>query len=257
MSLWAFFANLLAHVQPSQCLNQPAAEKERYQQRRDRRVSSTKGDVLKNVQRLYEIPILILEVSVEELVKEVVDHLASSPTNGKCSRRALTILSVATPREPFTRIKSPSLTSLMSAVAASSDESKNFVAFNPASLAPKTISCPRPRMPQSSSIPYAAISRPVSRCNALSSGPSSNISPAITTRRLRPRPPSAIVRTMLSNDRGFELYESSITVKPAAKSKTSPRIFGGCALLNARAISSGGNENAVPTADAASALLRL
>jgi hypothetical protein len=47
---------------------------------------------------------------------------------------------------------------------------------------------------------------------------------------------------MFSNERGFELYESSITVKPAAKSKTSPRIFGGCAVFNAAAISSAGFE---------------
>src|SRR5215510_7376010 len=257
MTLGAFFANLLAHVPLFERFDQSAAEEERYQQRRDRCVRSAKRYVLKNVERLYEVPILVLEVGIEELVKEVVDHLSSSPTKGKCSRSALTILSVATPLEPFTKIRSPSLISFANAVAASSDESKNFVAFTPASLAPATISCPRPRTPHSTSIPLAAISLPASRCSATSSGPSSSISPAITTKRLRLRPPSAIVLTMFSNERGFELYESSITVKPAAKSKTSPRIFGGCALLNARAISSGGNENAVPTADAASALLRL
>src|SRR5215510_2628494 len=257
MTLRTFFANLLAHVPLFQRIDELAAEEERYQQRRDRCVRGAKRDVLKNVERLDEIPILILEVSEEELVKEVVDHLSSSPTNGKCSRKALTILSVATPREPFTKIRSPSLTSVASCAAASSDESKNFVIFRPASLPPATISSPRPRTPQSTSIPVAAISLPASRCKATSSDPSSSISPAITNKRLRPRPPSAIVRTIFSNERGFELYESSITVKPAAKSSTSPRILGGIALFRAFAISSGGIENAVATADAANALLRL
>jgi len=31
-------------------------------------------DVLKNVQRLYEIPIPILEVTVDQFVKDVIDH---------------------------------------------------------------------------------------------------------------------------------------------------------------------------------------
>src|SRR6185369_10886951 len=181
----------------------------------------------------------------------------SSPANGKRSRNALTILSVATPRDPLTKIRSPSFTSLINSSATSSDESKNLAAANPASLAPATISLPKPRTPHNTSIPLPAISLPTSRCNDTSSGPSSSISPAITTNLLRPRPPSDIVRTMFSNERGFELYESSITVKPAAKSKTSPRIFGGCAVFNAAAISSGDIENAVPTAEAASALLKL
>src|SRR5437016_13779219 len=70
-------------------------------------------------------------------------------------------------------------------------------------------------------------------------------------------PASVIVRTILINDRGFELYESSTTLKPAAKSKTSPRIRGGLAVLNAPAICAGGISKQVATAAAASAFIRL
>src|SRR5438477_12105924 len=62
---------------------------------------------------------------------------------------------------------------------------------------------------------------------------------------------------MLNNDRGFELYESSTTVKPAAKFKTSPRIFGGFTERKASAINSGFNFSAVATADAASEFIKL
>ncbi len=51
---------------------------------------------------------------------------------------------------------------------------------------------------------------------------------------------------MFSNERGFELYESSITVNPAAKSKTSPRIFGGCAVLQRFGDLFGVNSKRVP-----------
>src|SRR6185295_4036858 len=183
-----------------------AAEEERDQQGSDCRVSSAKRDVLKDVERLYEIPILVLEMDVDEFVQEVVDQLSSSPANGKRSRNTLTILSVATPRDPFTKIRSPSVTSLINSSATSSDESKNRVALSPTSFAPATISLPSPRTPHNTSIPQLAISLPTSRCSDTSSGPSSSISPAITMSRLWPRPPSAIVRTMFSNERGFELY---------------------------------------------------
>src|SRR5688500_17943417 len=111
MRLRTFFANLLANVPLLQCLTEPAAKEPRDQQRRDRRVCRAKRDVLKDVEGLYEIPILFPEMEVKEFVKEVIDHYPwSSPANGNRSRNAFTTLSVATPREPFTKIKSPSLT---------------------------------------------------------------------------------------------------------------------------------------------------
>jgi len=76
--LWAFFANLLPDVPLFQKFNELAAEEERDQQGRDRRLSSAERDVLKDVERLYEIPILVLEMAVNEFVKEVVDHLDNS-----------------------------------------------------------------------------------------------------------------------------------------------------------------------------------
>ena len=75
MLLRSFFANLLADVPPLQLIDQRAAKEERDQQRRYRRVSGAEGDVLENVEGLYEIPLLVPEVHVKEFVKEVVDHL--------------------------------------------------------------------------------------------------------------------------------------------------------------------------------------
>jgi len=91
------------------------------------------------------------------------------------------------------------------AAAASSEELKKRVSESPASSAPSMISFARPRTPQSTFTPVCAMSRPAARCNDASSGPSSSISPAITIKRFRLPRPSAIVRTMFSNERGFEL----------------------------------------------------
>ena len=62
---------------------------------------------------------------------------------------------------------------------------------------------------------------------------------------------------MLSKERGFELYESSTTVNPAAKSSNSPRMCGGTAFRKALAIASGVISKHVATAAAASAFIRL
>src|SRR5438876_2515 len=66
---------------------------------------------------------------------------SSVPTTGKRARMASTILSVATPREPFTKTRSPSRTSFTSARAASSEVSKNLVSASPTSLEIGRASC--------------------------------------------------------------------------------------------------------------------
>src|SRR5690349_2997745 len=150
MCLRTFFPNLLAHFPSLLRFDQLAAEDERDQQRRDGGVSGAKRDLLKNVERLYEIPVLIFEMRVKQLVKKVVNQFRrSSPAGAKRSFNALTTFSVATPRDPFTSTRSPSRTSFTISFAASSDESKNLVCDSPPSLAPATISLARPRTPQS------------------------------------------------------------------------------------------------------------
>src|ERR671912_449758 len=165
-----------------------------------------------------------------------------------CFNRSTTF-SVCTPREPLTRTRSPSRTNPASASAASSEVSKKAVApsLMPASRAP-------PRTPHSTSTPSPAMSRPASRWSAADSAPSSNISPATTTRRFTSSPPCATASAIASSERGFELYESSTTVKPAAKLKTSPRICDGAAVESASAIAAGARSNEVATAAAARAL---
>jgi hypothetical protein len=151
VTLRTFFAYLLTHVPAFQCFDQFPAKEKRNQQRGDSRVGGAERDVLKNVESFYEEPILLFEVVVNDLVKDEVNHFlaeggsllsvepyafVSSPIKGKFSFSALTTLSVATPREPLTKIKSPARTSLIMAVAASVDDSKNRVADNPAAFAP-------------------------------------------------------------------------------------------------------------------------
>src|SRR5256885_7947144 len=79
MRLRTFFANLLPDVPSLQTFDQLSPEQERDQHRRDRGTGRTKGDVLKNVQRLYEIPILIFEAAIDQFVKDVIDHLVGRP----------------------------------------------------------------------------------------------------------------------------------------------------------------------------------
>jgi hypothetical protein len=62
---------------------------------------------------------------------------------------------------------------------------------------------------------------------------------------------------MFSSDRGFELYESSTTLNPAAKSNTSPRMVGGVAVANPSAISAGFISKQNPTEAAAKAFIKL
>ncbi len=75
---------------------------------------------------------------------------------------------------------------------------------SPASFAPATISAPNPRTPQRHQ-PRLGLSRAGFAMKRRLVGPSSNISPAITMRRFTFVSASAIVRTMFSNERGFEL----------------------------------------------------
>ena len=67
----------------------------------------------------------------------------------------------------------------------------------------------------------------------------------------------ASVLTMLTSDRGLELYESSTTVNPSRKRKTSPRISEGAAVESAAAISSAETPKYEATAEAASAFRTL
>src|SRR6266550_5917218 len=79
MRLRTFFADLLSDVPSLQTFDQLSPKQERYEHRRDRSISRSKSDVLKNVQRLYEIPILIFEAAIDQFVKDVIDHLSCRP----------------------------------------------------------------------------------------------------------------------------------------------------------------------------------
>ena len=100
MRLRTFFPNLLTNVPLLQRVDQLAAEEEGNQQRRDRRVRRAKCDVLENVEGLYEIPILVPEVEIEEFVKEVLDHviadcqlaIADLATSHKGAQKAQTLI---------------------------------------------------------------------------------------------------------------------------------------------------------------------
>ena len=61
----------------------------------------------------------------------------------------------------------------------------------------------------------------------------------------------------LKGELGFELYESSTTLKPAAKSKTSPRIVGGVAVASASAMSPAAISKQKATDAAANAFIKL
>jgi hypothetical protein len=76
MRLWPLFADLLPDVPFLEPPDQFPAKQKRDQHRRHRGVRRPKGDVLKNVQRLYEIPILILESGEDQFVKDVIEHLS-------------------------------------------------------------------------------------------------------------------------------------------------------------------------------------
>src|SRR2546429_57907 len=75
MRLRAFFANLLSDVPSLQTFDQLSSKQERNQHRGDRSIGRAKSDVLENVQRLYEIPILIFKAAIDQFVKDVIDHL--------------------------------------------------------------------------------------------------------------------------------------------------------------------------------------
>src|SRR6266480_2528930 len=79
MRLRTFFANLLSDVPSLQTFDQLAPKQKRDQHGGDRSISRAKSDVLKDVQRLYEIPILILEAAIDQFVKDVIDHLVCRP----------------------------------------------------------------------------------------------------------------------------------------------------------------------------------
>src|SRR5207237_3052658 len=82
---WTVFANLLADVPSLQAIDDSPPRQERDQHRRNRPIRRTEGDVLKNIQSFYEPPILILEVAIDQLVKDVVNH-SGAPTS--CRRFA-------------------------------------------------------------------------------------------------------------------------------------------------------------------------
>src|SRR5204862_5566568 len=74
MRLRAFFANLLPDVPLLQRRDQLPPEQQRDEHCRYRRISRAESNVLENVQRLYEIPILLLETGVDQFVKDVIEH---------------------------------------------------------------------------------------------------------------------------------------------------------------------------------------
>src|SRR6266536_1610248 len=92
MRLRTFLADLLSNVPSLQTFDQLSPKQERYEHRRDRSISRSKSDVLKNVQRLYEIPILIFEAAIDQFVKDVIDHFVSRPwsvVNGQLAISAM------------------------------------------------------------------------------------------------------------------------------------------------------------------------
>src|SRR5947208_7439742 len=100
MRLRTFFADLLANVPSLQTFDQLSPKQGRYEHRRDRSISRAKSDVLKNVQRLYEIPILIFEAAIDQLVKDVIDHLSCRGSPRGCPGRAGTSPAPTNRRRP-------------------------------------------------------------------------------------------------------------------------------------------------------------
>jgi len=67
--LRAFFANLLTDIPFLERVDELIPKQQGDQHRRNRRVGGTERHVLKDIQRLYEIPILIFESREDQLVK--------------------------------------------------------------------------------------------------------------------------------------------------------------------------------------------
>ena len=60
-----------------------AAEEKRKQQRGDRGIGRSKSDILKDVERLDQIPFLIFEMAEDQFVEDVIDHSFSVPVSDR------------------------------------------------------------------------------------------------------------------------------------------------------------------------------
>src|SRR5439155_2577573 len=132
----------------AQLLDQPRPEEEGQQESGQRRESAAKGDVPEDVEQPHE---------AVERIEDMEEHQRPSP---KAARAASTNRSMAIPREPFTRTRSPGSRSSSTDAAAAAESGNVRSEERPSREAPSAVSSARGPTATNRPIPARAACSP-------------------------------------------------------------------------------------------------
>src|SRR5579883_929362 len=180
MGLWPFLANVLPNLKFTQAIDDQRTNNQTREKSGEAGKSRAKGQITKNTERRKIMIELEIEQPVEQFASVLKYYFCAI-----CARlfQLSSARSSFTPRDAFNKTTSPGRVSRASHSPASSGVSTNSACM-PFRRAASTIGWAKPRTPNKKSIFFSAMCSPQAQCISSAAAPSSNISPATTTRRL-------------------------------------------------------------------------